>query len=111
MPRKKKTEVNVELDSLKSIIPFSKSATVNEMAGCVIGNKTLVAQLEAMGFKSKNPGGMTFKEAIIASQIGNAMKGDIQAYRAVMDYAEKDTESSPLIDFVQANFEGIEDEF
>ena len=80
------------------------SATVSDMLENVVESPAVVQGLTALGFKSKNPGGMTFKEAIIASQISNAVRGDLQSYRSVMDYAEKGQESSPLLDFVKSNY-------
>ena len=66
---------------------FFDPADVDYLADCVVNNPALVRQLEQLGFKSKNPEGMTFREAMMCSQISNAIKGDIKAYRAVMDYA------------------------
>lgn len=94
MSRKKKEAVN-------------KSGNVDDLANCVMINPTLVSQLEALGFKSKNPGGgMTFKEAMICSQIANAVRGDIDAYRAVMDYAgcDKKTPLEKFINDVETGF-------
>lgn len=106
MPRRKKNEeaVSAVPISIEELISYPKSASVNEMAECIVKNPSLIKQLEGLGFQTKNPSGMTFKEAIIASQIESAMKGDLQAYRAVMDYAGKDEESCPLLDFVKENF-------
>ena len=80
-----------------------KSGTVNEMANCVVKNKALVHQLEQLGFVSKNPDGMTFKEVMICSQIANAAKGDLDSYRAIMDYKDQDLSGSPLESYLNGN--------
>ena len=84
LPRKKK-EAPAE-----AVVPegLPVSGGVDDLANCVMVNPGLVSQMEALGFRSKNPEGMTFKEAMICSQIANAVRGDIKAYRAVMDYAD-----------------------
>jgi hypothetical protein len=68
-------------------ISYYNPADVDYLADCVVNNPALIGQLEQLGFKSKNPKGMTFREAMMCSQISNAIRGDIKAYRAVMDYA------------------------
>lgn len=110
--RRKKTEQPVEqgdtsggLLSIVELVQPAKSATVNDMANCVVRGSTTVERLETMGFKTKNQSGMTFKEAIIARQIEKALRGDLASYRAIMDYADKEDDSCPLFDFVKSNSE------
>ena len=100
MAGKKKKEISVE--AVNEDVAINMSATVDELADCVLNNPALVGQLNALGFKSKNPNGMTFKEAMICSQIANAIKGDLKSYRAVMDYTEKKS-TMPLKNFVDGN--------
>lgn len=75
------------------------SGTVDDFMNSVMNNPVLAAQMEALGFKSKNPGGMTFKEVMICSQIANAVKGDTRAYKAIMEHSESDNRL-PLERFV-----------
>lgn len=91
----KKPEVQKQIENV--------SGSVDELADCVLNNPVLVAQLKALGFESKNPNGMTFREAMICSQIANAVRGDLKAYQEVMKYTK--TQKSPLERFVA----GVED--
>lgn len=68
-------------------VTFYDPANVDYLADCVVKNPGLIAQLEQLGFKSKNPEGMTFREAMMCSQISSAVRGDIDAYKAVMNYS------------------------
>lgn len=80
----------------------NKSATVKDLMSCVVNNPPLVSQLKALGFKSKNPEGMTFEEAMIASQISSAIRGDFRSYQIVMENAKNDG-LTPLEKFVEWN--------
>jgi hypothetical protein len=73
---------------IKNDVAYDPS-NVEYLADCVVNNPALINQFEALGFRSQNPDGMTFREAMMCSQIASAVKGDIKAYRAVMDYAEE----------------------
>lgn len=88
-------------DSANDYVLYTEnvSGTVEELANCVLNNPVLVAQLKSLGFESKNPAGMTFKEAMICSQIANAIRGDLKSYQAVMEYSKKEARM-PLKEFV-----------
>ena len=106
-PRAKKTEEKVE----KRVVPRAvETSSVDDLLDCKMQNTSLVNQLKALGFKSKDPEGMTFREAIICGQITQAVKGDLKAYRAVMDYAGKDKTRMPLEDYVLGSMGLVVDE-
>lgn len=81
--------------------PHTCSGGVSDMLDCVINNQTLVDRLTSMGFQSKNPSGMTYKEAVFAQQVLKASKGDSQAYNSVMGSLNKNASASPLDDFIR----------
>ena len=83
----------------KVVAPVLQTSTVDDLLDCQVQNPNLVNQLTALGFRSKNPEGMTYREAIIAGQITNAVRGDIDAYKAVMADAGK-REMMPLEEYV-----------
>ena len=82
MPRKKK-DIDTGYTDIEDVIK-SVSGSMDDLTDCVVNDPTLVARLNALGFKSKNPNGMTYKEAIMCSQIANAVKGDLKSYKAVV---------------------------
>ena len=113
MPRKKAEETAEKkpavrrakkktTEKVKEKVVASKVSSVDDLMNCVVNNPNLIRQLESLGFKSKNKGGMTYREAMICGQITNAVKGDLKAFRAVMDYAEKQ-EQMPLEDYVRGS--------
>ena len=103
MPRKKAETPKKNIKEQKVVNRRVDTSSVDDLANCVVANPNLVSQFKALGFRSKNPEGMTFKEAMICSQIASAIKGDLRSYRAVMDYADKQKEMIPLEDYVQGN--------
>lgn len=60
------------------------SAMVGELLDCTVENKILTDRMASLGFKSKNKGGMTYREAVICAQIINATKGDANSYKVLM---------------------------
>jgi hypothetical protein len=74
------------------------SSSMDDLAECVVKDPMLVAKLNALGFKSKNPNGMTYKEAIMCSQIANAVKGDLRSYKAVVEMMRQD-KTPPIVGF------------
>lgn len=66
-----------------------------------VNNPVLVNQMKSLGFKPKGEG-MTFEEAMMASQIASAVKGDSQAFNNVMRHSEKG-HLSPLERYVEEN--------
>ena len=95
----KKTEKKTKK---KVITPIAEASTVDDLLDCYVQNLNLVKQLKALGFKPKNAKGMTYREAIICGQITNAVRGDLDAYKAVMADAGK-KEKMPLEEFVLGN--------
>lgn len=78
-------------------------STVDDLANCTVVDPALVQEMESAGFRTKNPDGMTYRELMICSQIMNAAKGDVQAFRSLMDHMNG-AEDYPLVSFVRNNF-------
>lgn len=105
MPRKKAETPKQNIKEQKVVNRRVDTSSVDDLANCVVANPNLVSQFKALGFKSKNPEGMTFKEAMICSQIASAIKGDLRSYRAVMDYTDKQKNRMPLEEFVMGDMD------
>ena len=77
---------------------------VNDLADCKMNNAALEKQLKQLGFKSKDPNGMTFQEAMICSLMAGAIKGDTKASREILKYYSFDQEDeNPLEAFLSEN--------
>ena len=103
----KAVEVEAQIKQEPEKVIESTSGIVDDLTGCIVNNPMLIAQLKALGFKSKNPEGMTFKEAMICSQIANAVRGDLKSYQEVMKYSK--ASKTPLEQFVDGiGFEAMD---
>lgn len=89
-------EVSAERASVEEA---SISGSMDDLTDCVVNDPGLVDKLNALGFRSKNPKGMTYKEAIMCSQIANAVKGDLKSYRAVVEMM-RPNKTPPLVSYL-----------
>ena len=101
-PKKKAVRKKAEKKAEKKVVTPMETSLVDGLLDCVVQNPKLVSQFNQLGFKSRNPEGMTYREAIVCGQIANAVKGNTRAYIAVMESVNKE-ERMPLEEFVLGN--------
>lgn len=104
MPRKKKEKIEIKEEPIEEKVA---STTMNDLADCVVEDQALVARLNAMGFKTKNPKGFTYREAMMCSLIANAVRGDLKSNNAVLEMMQSE-KKPPLVSYLggeQSEFE------
>ena len=69
-----------------------------DLAKNKMNNPGLVDSLTKLGFKTEDPEGMTFEEAMEASQIASAVRGNLKAYQAITSGKKS---KMPLAEFLE----------
>lgn len=79
-----------------------KSKDIRELAEEKVNNPNLHRGLLMNGFRPANGDYFTFDEAMQCSQISSALRGDLDAYNAVMKQM-KEKKKSPLEQYLKDN--------
>ena len=74
-----------------------------DMMSGVMSNPTLEKALRNLGFKTENENEMTFEEAMTASMIASAVRGDPRAYKTMQDKIAEKALKMPLETFIEQN--------
>lgn len=75
--------------------------SVRAIADQQVRSSPFVSKMKQLGFSAE--GSMTFEEAMICSQIANAIKGDSKSFTAVMEQLNDRGSENPIEAFLDDN--------